>query len=143
MGSLTSFLAGNATPIPNRKHVVSERFVNTETGLPEEWEYRIISAQDNAELRKKCIRTVQAPGGRKGQFTQDFDPGLYQAKLIAACTVWPDLHAKELQDSYGVLGAENLALKMLTPGEFEDYSEELLEAHGFTNQEELVDEAKN
>jgi len=141
--SLSSFLAGEARPTENRRHVVSDRFVNAETGKPEEWEYRIITAQENSAIRKGCIRTIPAPGGKKGHFTQDFDATLYQAKLAVACTVFPDLNDAALQDSYKVMGAENLVMAMLLPGEFEDYSTELLEAHGFTNQGDLVDEAKN
>ena len=99
--------------------------------------------RSNSAIRKSCLRTIPAPGGRKGQYTQDFDAGLYQAKVSVACTVWPDLNDAALQDSYGVMGAENLITAMLSPGEFEDYAAKVLEVNGFNNKDELVDEAKN
>ena len=143
MRSLSSFLAGEVKPVENVLFVASERFINRETGKPEEWEIKRITAKENSVIRKGCMRTIPAPGGRKGQFTQDFDANLYQAKVSVACTVWPDLNSAELQDSYHVMGAENLIQTMLTPGEFEDYSAKVLEVNGFTSKAELVDEAKN
>lgn len=136
-------MAGEVAPVQNVRYPASERFINKETGKPEEWEIKRISAKENSAIRKGCMRTIPAPGGRKGQYTQDFDAGMYQAKVAVACTVWPDLGDAALQDSYQVLGAENLITAMLSPGEFEDYSAKVLEVNGFNNKEELVDEAKN
>lgn len=141
--SLSSFLAAEAKPVENVLFAASERFTNSETGKPEEWEIKRITAKENSAIRKTCMRTIPAPGGRKGQFTQEFDASLYQAKVSVACTVWPDLNDAALQDSYKVMGADNLITTMLTPGEFEDYSAKVLEVNGFTNRDELVDEAKN
>ena len=50
---------------------------------------------------------------------------------------------KELQDSYGVMSAEELISTMLTPGEFEDYATAVMKANGFDDEENLVEEAKN
>lgn len=141
--SLSSFMAGEVAPVQNVLYPASERFINKETGKAEEWEIRRISAKENGVIRKSCMRTVPAPGGRKGQYTQDFDAGLYQAKMAVACTVWPDLNDAALQDSHKVMGAENLITVMLSPGEFEDYSTKVLEVNDFNNKDELVDEAKN
>lgn len=141
--SLSSFLAGETPPMQPVCTPVSDRFVNRETGEPELWEIRRITAKENAGLRKLCIHTIPAPGGRKGQYTQEFDPGQYQAKLAAACTVWPDLNDAGLQDSYQVMGAENLLTAMLTPGEFEEYSAQVLEVNGFQSKAELADTVKN
>jgi len=136
-------MAGEVKPVENVMFTASERFVNGETGKPEQWEIKRITAKENSTIRKACMKTVPAPGGKKGQYTQDFDANLYQAKVSVACTVWPDLNSAELQDSYGVMGADNLIQTMLTPGEFEDYSAKVLEVNGFTNKDELVDEVKN
>lgn len=141
--TLSSFMAGEASSSPNVLYPVSARFLSKETGKPEAWEIKRISAKENTTIRKSCMRTVPAPGGRKGQYTQEFDAGQYQAKLVVACTVWPDLNDAALQDSYQVMGAENLITAMLYPGEFEDYSAKILELNGFNNKEELVEEAKN
>lgn len=141
--SLSSFLAGEVAPTQNVLYPVSKRFINKGTGKPEEWEIKCISAKENSSIRKSCTRSIPAPGGRKGQYTQEFDPGLYQARVAVACTVWPDLNDSALQDSYKVLGAESLITAMLSPGEFEDYSTKVLEVNGFNSEDELVDEAKN
>ncbi len=139
--TLTAFLAQNAKKVDNRKYAASPRFVD-ENGDPMEWEICCISASENAKLRKGCIKSVPVPG-KRGQFTQDFDTHAYQAKLAARCVVFPDLNSVELQESYGVMGAEQLAATMLTGGEFDRLVATILELNGFVDENDLVDEAKN
>lgn len=140
--TLTAFLAQNAKKIDNRTVVASPRFVG-EDGKPMQWEICPITAEENARIRRDCIRSVPVPG-RRGQYTSEFDPSAYQAKLSARCTVFPDLNNAALQESYGVMGAEKLLATMLSAGEFEDYSREVLELNGFTSSaDERVEEAKN
>jgi hypothetical protein len=139
--SLTGFLSQNVKKAENQTFAASERMLD-DKGKPELWEISPIDAGENLKLRKNCMRSVPVPG-RKGQFTQEFDTLLYQTKLAARCTVWPTLDDAELQSSYGVMGAEALIAKMLTPGEFEDYTAKILEINGFTDTGELVDEVKN
>ena len=141
--TLASFMAGAARPVEAVEYAASERFINPETEKPELWKIKPITAKENSALRQECMAVVPVPGGRKGQSTQQFDAGRYQAKVAVACTVYPDLLNAELQDSYGVKGAENLIATMLTPGEFEDYSAKVLEVNGFDDKNALVDEAKN
>ena len=71
------------------------------------------SNSNNLEVYKRqaCMRTVPVPG-RKGQFTQDFDANAYLAKVAVRCTVFPNLNDAELQQSYGVMGAEQLITTM-------------------------------
>jgi hypothetical protein len=69
---------------------------------------------------------------------------MYLGKLAVACTVFPNLNAKELQDSYKVMGAEALLKAMLTPGEYASYVEKVQEVCGFSTPiEEEIEEAKN
>ena len=64
--------------------------------------------------------------------------------MCVACTVYPNLNDVELQDSYGVKGADALLKKMLKPGEFTEYKAKVMEVNGYDlSMEELVDEAKN
>ena len=68
----------------------------------------------------------------------------YFCKLAAACTVLPNLNDKELQDSYGVMSAEQLLKVMLSVGEYNT----LLWKTQEVNQMEIslqdkVDDAKN
>ena len=61
-----------------------------------------------------------------------------------ACTVFPNLNDKELQDSYKVMGADALLKTMLTPGEYAEYLTKIQEVCGFdTTMQDEVDEAKN
>lgn len=139
--SLSAFLAQNAKKVDNQFITASPRFVG-EDGKPMQWEICCITADENASIRKGCMRSVPVPG-RRGQYTQEFDAMSYQSKIAARCTVFPNLNDSELQSSYGVMGAEKLITTMLTAGEFEDYSAKILELNGFTASDELIDEAKN
>jgi hypothetical protein len=139
--SLSAFMAQNAKQVENRKIVASKRFIGAD-GKPVEWEIRAISASENQKLRKACTRNVPI-AGKRGQFTQEFDAQAYQAKIAVACTVFPNLNDAELQESYGVMGAEQLITTMLTFGEFDEYVSAILDLNGFSDMQELVDEAKN
>ena len=139
--SLSAFLAQNAKKVDNRKIILSPRFVD-ENGKAMEWEITCITAAENQKLRKDSLRNVPIPG-KRGQYTQEMDAAQYQAKLAARCTVFPDFNAVELQESYGVMGAEQLTGAMLTPAEFDDLIIAITELCGFTTDGELVDEAKN
>ena len=142
MKSLSAFLAQNAKKIENTTFVASKRFVDPETGEAVPWEICCITAAENQAIRKACMRMVPVPG-KKGQFTQEFDATGYLSKVAVRCTLFPNLNDAELQQSYGVMGAEQLITTMLTPAEFEDYSAMVLQANGFQTGEEMVEEAKN
>ena len=66
------------------------------------------------------------------------------ARLAAACTAYPDLNDKELQDSYHVMGAPALVKAMLLPGEYAAYLQKVQSVCGFDIAfEDRVEEAKN
>ena len=139
--SLSAFLAQNAKKVENRTVAASPRFTD-ENGKPVEWEITCITASENQKLRKESMRNVST--GKRGQYTQDFDTALYQAKLATKCVVFPDLNDRDLQNSYGAMSAEQLISAMLTPGEFDTLILAIMELNGFTTTEgELVEEAKN
>lgn len=139
--SLSAFMRPNVAEIKNASFAPSPRFVG-EDGKPMEWEIRCISADEYARIRSSCIRQVPVIG-KKGQYTQQLDTYTFQAKVAAACTVFPDLTNAELQDSWGVATPEQLVGVMLIGGEFDDYITEVFEVNGFKDEPELVDEAKN
>lgn len=139
--SLSAFMRPNVAEIQNARFAPSPRFVG-EDGKPLEWEIRCISADEYARIRSSCIRQVPVPG-KKNQFTQQLDTYTFQARVAAACTVFPDLTNAELQDSWGVATPEQLVGAMLIGGEFDDYITEVFEVNGFKDEPELVDEAKN
>lgn len=142
MSNLSAFLSQNAVKEENIKYVASKRFLGDDK-KPMEWEIKSITSEEDEQIRKSCTKKVPVPG-KKGQFTQETDYNKYLGKLGAACTVFPNLNDKELQDSYGVMGADFLLKAMVKPGEYADYLAKVQEVNGFDQTlEELVDEAKN
>lgn len=141
MSSLSAFMRSNVEQVENAKFAPSPRFKG-EDGKPMEWEIRCIPADDYARIRSACIKQVQVPG-KKNQFTQQLDTYAFQAKVCAACTVFPPLGDAALQDDWGVKTPEALLGKMLIGGEFDDYVTEVFRLNGFKTDGELVDEAKN
>lgn len=140
--SISAFLAQNALPIDNVKHIVSKRFLD-ENGQPMEWEIKAIDSAEDEAIRKSCTKRMPVPG-KRNQYTNETDSNLYVGKLAVACTVFPNLNDKELQDSYGVMGADALLKKMLTPGEYADYLNKIQEICGFdVDFRDKVDEVKN
>ena len=139
--SLSAFMRPNVAEIKNARFAPSPRFVG-EDGKPVEWEIRCISADEYARIRSSCIRQVPVIG-KKGQYTQQLDAYTFQARVAAACTVFPDLNDAALQDSWGVTKPEDLVGAMLIGGEFDDYITEVFKVNGFKDEPELVDEAKN
>ena len=141
MSNFSAFMASNAIKNENVKFVVSKRFIDN--GEPLEWEIKAIDCDLDEAIRKECTKRVPVVG-KRGQYNQETDTDKYIAKLCVTCTVYPNLNDAELQDSYGVKGAEALLKKMLMPGEYTEYKAKVMEVNGYdTNMEELVDEAKN
>ena len=68
----------------------------------------------------------------------------YAALLAVKSTVYPNLNDATLQDSYAVMGAEDLLKAMLLPGEYANYLNIVQQVNGFNQTfEEKVEEAKN
>ncbi|MGL6218522.1 MAG: phage tail assembly chaperone [Lacrimispora sphenoides] len=142
MGDLSCFLSQNAITVENVKVVVSKRFMNKDK-KPVEWEIKCITSEQDELIKKECTKRKPIPG-KKGAYMPETDYDQYVGRLAVACTVFPDLNNKELQDSYQVMGAEALLKKMLTPGEYREYLSKVQEVNGFDIAlEDLVEEAKN
>lgn len=140
--NLSAFLAENALAVENVKFAVSKRFMGDD-GKPMLWEIKTITGTEDEALRKSCAKRVPIPG-KKNQYQKETDYDMYLGKLAVACTVFPDLNNKELQDSYKVMGADALLKTKLTPGEYADYVQKVQEVCGFdTSLQDEVDEAKN
>lgn len=140
--NLSAFLAENALAVENVKFAASKRFMGDD-GKPMLWEIKTITGTEDEALRKSCAKRVPIPG-KKNQYQKETDYDMYLGKLAVACTVFPDLNNKELQDSYKVMGADALLKTMLTPGEYADYLTKVQEVCGFeTTLQDEVDEAKN
>lgn len=142
MSNLSAFLSQNAIKVENVKYVASKRFVN-EDGKPMEWEIASITSEEDELLRKTCTKRIPVPG-KRNSFMPDTDFNAYITKQAVKCTVFPNLNDVEVQNSYGVMGAEQLLKVMLTPGEYADYISKVQEVNGFdVPLEDAVEEAKN
>lgn len=142
MSNLSAFLSQNAIKVENTKFVASKRFVD-EKKKPIEWEIQCISSQKDEEIRKTSTKRVQIPG-KKNQYQPETDFNKYLGLLAVECTVFPNLNDVELQNSYGVMGADSLLKTMLLPGEYAEYIQKVQEVNGFeVSFEDKVQEAKN
>ncbi|MEG0258708.1 MAG: phage portal protein [Lysinibacillus sp.] len=158
MSNFSAFLAQNALTSENEKVVVSKRFVepviDDETGKqkvvggkplakPVEWEVKSLTSDEDDALRKQHTKRKPVPG-KKHLMQPELDYTAYLATLAVTCTVFPNLHDAELQNSYKVMGAEAVLKKMLLPGEFDEYLATIQKINGFdVGMDELVEEAKN
>ena len=141
MSDFSVFMAGNALKGDTVKFVASKRFVIK--GKPVQWEIKAIDSDTDEAIRKECTKRVPI-AGKRGQYNNETDTDKYIGKMCVACTVYPNLNDAELQDSYGVKGADALLKRMLLPGEYTEYKAKVMEVNGYDmSMEELVDEAKN
>ena len=141
MSDFSVFMAGNALKGDTVKFVASKRFVVK--GKPVQWEIKAIDSDTDEAIRKECTKRVPI-AGKRGQYNNETDTDKYIGKMCVACTVYPNLNDAELQDSYGVKGADALLKKMLLPGEYTEYKAKVMEVNGYDmSMEELLDEAKN
>ena len=141
MSKYTAFMAGAVEKIENKKVVVSNRFKD-EKGKAIPFEIKALSADENDELQRRCMVNVPVPGQR-GQYTRELDQIKYTAMLLTESVVYPDLNEAELQDSYGVRGAESLLRKMLYTGEYNVLAQEVMGLSKVEVLADLVTEAKN
>ncbi|WP_353106262.1 phage tail assembly chaperone [Acetoanaerobium noterae] len=137
--SFEAFMKQNALQKENEEIVISDRFKNPD-GSNAKWIIRPLGSEEHSKLRSECL-SIEGKGRKT---IQKFDQQKYMCKLAVSGVVEPDLHNKELQDSYGVMGAESLINKMLYAGELDKLVEGIQEISGIGKDfNELVDEAKN
>ena len=139
--NLQAFLAENVIKMENIKYQASKRFLDSEK-KPIDWEIKVLSSDEDEALRNACKKKEIIPGTRQTTVTLDQDK--YAGALICECVVYPNLNSAQLQESYGVVGAEALVKKMLTPGEYTDLYMAVSQANGFqVGMEEKIKQAKN
>nr|DAL12778.1 MAG TPA_asm: tail assembly chaperone protein [Caudoviricetes sp.] len=142
MSDLTRFLKKNKKIKENTTFPVT-RSLADEEGKPLLWTIRPVSTSENDTLRDECMIDVQIPG-KPGMYRPKLQSSKYIAKLLATSVVEPNLHDKDLQDSYGAMTPEELLKEMVDdPGEYGDFTAFVQKFNGFTNMEDKVDEAKN
>lgn len=140
MSEFSAFFAQNAATDVIEEVIVSERFQGP-NGKPIPWKLRTLTEADNESIRKSATKPVKIKGR---QYSQETDQNEYLAKLAVSSVVYPNLKDAELQNSYGVMGAEDLLRKMLLAGEYIALVQKVTEINKFDRDlDELVEEAKN
>lgn len=140
MSNLKLFLKDNKKVRSNVNYVAT-KYLTDEEGNPLEWVIRPLSSKESDAIRDECLKVKQV--GK--QIKQELDRSKYMAKLIVQSVVEPNLNDKELQDSYGVMCAEDLIQEMVDePGEYTKLFEFITQINGFDETlNDKVDEAKN
>ncbi|OYP09996.1 XkdN-like tail assembly chaperone [Lachnotalea glycerini] len=138
MSNFNSFMKQSKIERNNIQIAASESFED-EKGNSLMWEIRSLKTKEADYIRNECTSINQK--GKK----VDVDNAKFNRMIAAKCTVFPNLNDKELQDSYGVMSAEELIVEMLdNDGEYQAYCQKILEISGYNKTDsQLVDEAKN
>ena len=141
MTDFKCFMAGNAIKAENNKYVASQRFID-ENNQPVEWELRVVPNDEVEQITKSCRKKEFNRATRETTYTTD--PNKFNLALVCASVVYPPLNNAELQDSYKVVGAEELVKTMLTPGELSDLVSAVSEVCGYqTDMADKIKTAKN
>lgn len=115
-----------------------------EHGEPISFTIKPLTTKEDNDIRDVC--TVEVPiTGKPNMYRPRLNTSKYLAKMLCACIVEPDLHNKELQDSYGVMTPEDLIKEIVDdPGEYQDFVTFVTDFNGLgKNLGDKVDEAKN
>ena len=142
MSDLRLFMKGNKKKKENEKYAATVSLTD-ENGKPLEWEFKHITSKENEALRDECTKEVPVTG-KFGMYRNKVNGALYVKKLITSSVVYPNLDDTELQNSYGVMGAEDLLMELVDdPGEYADLADFVQKMQGFKTLQEEIDEAKN
>lgn len=143
MGSLKAFLKTNKKEKQLTQYPATKSLCD-ENGKPLMWTIRSISTKESEAIREACTTEVPVTG-KPGMYRQKVNTNKLLAKYICAAVVEPDLNSKELQDSYGVMSAEDLIVEMVdNPDEFGTFATFVQQYSGLDETlQEKVDEAKN
>lgn len=142
MSDFKMFMKGNKKKKENQKYAATKSLADG-NGKPLEWEFRHITTKENEDIREDCTTEVQITG-KFGMYRNKTNTAEYVRKLITTSVVYPDLDEPELQNSYGVMCAEDLLVEMVDdPGEYADLAQYVQEMQGFKTLQEDVDDAKN
>jgi len=114
-----------------------------ENGEPLKWEIKPVTSKEHEYIQESCMSEVQVPG-KPNQYRQKIKTSEYIKKLVVASVAVPDLHNVELQNSYGVKTAEDLALEIIDDaGEWNGFVQFINNFNGFVSLQENIDTAKN
>ncbi|MED4377987.1 phage portal protein [Schinkia azotoformans] len=102
---------------------------------------RPLSSGEADAISDRCYKNKL---GRKGKQERVFDVVRYNREICVASMVYPDLNDSELQDSYGVRGADKLYNEIFYLGEATQILEKVTELSEIdVTLDEEIEEAKN
>ena len=112
---LKSFFAENIKPVEHERVQISDRIIDEETGEPEFWEVRAVSAGELDAIQKRATKLQRV--GKTDRYEKVTDEDEVGLLTLAACVVYPDLRNLDLQNSFGAKSPEEVLNNMLTIGE--------------------------
>ncbi len=142
MSKFTKFMKQNQIKKENTTYKATKSLLD-ENGEALDWVIKPLTTKENSAIMDECFIEVPMKNNPNA-FRQKIDNSKYISKIICASVVEPNLHDKELQDSYGVMTPEDLVKEMINdPAEFSALSDFISNYNGFNNTVEKVKEAKN
>ncbi len=142
MSAFSKFMKQNKILRENTGYPAT-KFLIDENGEPLKWIIKPLTSKEYDNIRDQCTYDVPVTG-KPNMIRPKVNTSKLLVKLICASVVEPNLNDKQLQDSYGVMSAEELIQEMIDdPSEYSDFAAFIQEFNGFTTLEEKVEEAKN
>lgn len=133
MSKFKSFLKGNVAEAENEPLKLGR--------FEEEIILRPLESGESDVISERCFKNKP---GKKGKQERVFDAIKYNREICVASMVHPDLNDAELQESYGVRGADNLYSKLFLLGEANQILEKVTEISGIdVSMDDEIEEAKN
>lgn len=138
--NLTAFLKNNVEIVNQVEYVASNRIkVGDE---PVAWKINVLQNKVIDKLRNRYTKMIK--DGKTGVTREKFDSQGFNDAMLLESIVFPNLDDMELQDSWGVNDPLELVKAMLTPGEYADLLNAVVEAQGFeVGMDEKVRAVKN
>ena len=139
--TLSAFLKENKIKREAYEYVASKDFVDSE-GSPIPWKIRPLTNEELDNLRDRFTKRVK---NKMTQKTEEvFDKEGFTMEMATTAIEFPKLDDAQLQESYGVVGADSLLNAMLTPGELQDLFLAVNEASDFeVGMDQKIKQAKN
>lgn len=143
MSDLSRFLKANKIKRENTTFAATKSLVDAK-GNPLLWTIKPLTTKENDAIRDECMIDVPVKG-KPNVFRPKLNTSKYIGKMICACVIEPNLHDKDLQDSYGVMSPDDLLKEMIDDaGEYQEFVTFVQNFNGFnTKLEDKVEEAKN
>lgn len=138
--NLTAFLKNNVEIVNQVEYVASNRIkVGDE---PVAWKINVLQNKVIDKLRNRYTKMIK--DSKTGVTREKFDSQGFNDAMLLESIIYPNLDDMELQDSWGVNDPLELVKAMLTPGEYADLLNAVVEAQGFeVGMDEKVRAVKN